>query len=88
VLRARLAAQQAAMRMDDADPGPALARRRGHPAARDLGAPDVEAIAPGCAAAHAMHGRVDEGLADLRAAMSIADQLRNLQAGSSGRRRS
>ncbi len=81
ILRARLTAQQAAMRMDDADAGPALAlAEEAIRAGRDLGAPDVEAIALGVRGrALAMHGRVDEGLADLRAAVAIADQLHNLQ---------
>jgi DNA-binding CsgD family transcriptional regulator len=81
VLRARLTAQQAAMRMDEADAGPALGlAAEAIRAARDLGAPDVEAIALGVRGRTlAMHGRVDEGLADLRAAVAIADQLHNLQ---------
>ncbi len=80
-LRARLEAQQAAMRMDDADAEPALALAESAiRAARELGALDIEAIALGVRGRTlALHGRVDEGLADLRAAISIADAIGNLQ---------
>lgn len=80
-LRARLTAQRAAMGMDASDPAPALALAdEAIRAGRALGAPDIEAIALGVRGRTlAMHGRVDEGLASLRAAVAIADALENLQ---------
>lgn len=80
-LRARLIAQRAAMRMDEADAGPALALADDAiRAARDLDAPDIEAIALGVRGrTRALHGEVDAGLADLRAAVAIADRIENLQ---------
>ncbi|MEW6225919.1 MAG: AAA family ATPase [Chloroflexota bacterium] len=80
-LRAMLTAQQAAMRMAEAEPGPALELAdRAIRAARELGARDVEAIALGVRGRTlATHGQVDEGLASLRSAVAIADELHNLQ---------
>jgi DNA-binding CsgD family transcriptional regulator len=80
-LRARLTAQQAAMHMDDVDPARALELAgTAIRTARRLRATDIEAIALGVRGRTlAMHGRVDEGLADLRAAVAIADDIRNLQ---------
>ena len=80
-LEARLSAQAAAMRMDEADPGPAMdlaetALRQ----ARDAGAADVEALALGIQGRIlATHGRVDDGIASLREALAIADALGALQ---------
>ncbi len=80
-LEARLSAQAAAMRMDEADPGPAMdlaetALRQ----ARDAGAADVEALALGIQGRIlATHGRVDDGIASLREAVAIADALGSLQ---------
>ncbi len=80
-LRARLTAQQAAMHMDDADPARALELAgTAIRAARRLRATDIEAIALGVRGrTQAVHGRVDAGLADLRAAVAIADEIQNLQ---------
>jgi DNA-binding CsgD family transcriptional regulator len=79
--RAMLTAQQAAMRMAEADAGPALELAdRAIRAARELGARDVEAIALGVRGRTlATHGHIDEGIASLRAAVAIADDLHNLQ---------
>ncbi len=80
-LRTRLTAQQAAMRMDEADPGPALALADAAiRASRAIGAPDIEAIALGVRGRTlSIHGQVDEGLASMRAAVRIADGLDSLQ---------
>jgi hypothetical protein len=89
-LRARLTAEWAAVRMEDADPSPVLALTdEALAAARSIEATDVEALALGVRGRTlAMHGRVDEGVADLRAAVRLADGLGSLQGRLVGRRRS
>ena len=79
--RARLLAERAAMRMDEADPRAAedLAEEA-IGIARRVGALDVEALGLGILGRSlATHGRVDEGIANLRAAVGIADRIGNLQ---------
>ena len=80
-LRAMLHAQSAAVRMDEADPAPALALAGEAIAmARVSGAADVEALALGVLGrTQATHGRVDEGLASLRQAIALADAVGSLQ---------
>ena len=79
-LRARLTAQRAAMRMDDADPGPALALAdEALGLALAIGAQDAEALALGVRGRTlATHGDLDAGLADLRAGIELADAMDNL----------
>ena len=80
-LRARLTAQRAAMRMDDADPDPALALADEALAlAVAIGARDVEALALGVRGRTlATHGDLDAGLASLRAGIELSELLGNLQ---------
>ena len=80
-LRALLTAQRAAMRMDDADPGPALALAdEALQLARAIGAQDAEALALGVRGrTRATHGDLDDGLADLRSGIALADAMGNLQ---------
>ena len=80
-LRALLTAQQAAIRMDEPDPAPALELAdTAADMARAAGSPEVEALALGVRGrALAMHGRVDDGIESLRAAVAIADAVGSLQ---------
>ena len=69
------------MRMDDADPGPALALAdEALELAVATGARDVEALALGVRGRTlATHGALDAGLASLRAGIELSDALGNLQ---------
>ena len=79
--RARLTAQRAAVHMDDADPALALALAdEALGLAVAIGAQDAEALALGIRGRTlATHGDLDAGLADLRAAIALADATDNLQ---------
>src|SRR3954452_13657871 len=80
-LRGMLLAQSAALRMDEADPGPALAlAHRAVELSQASGARDVEALALGVLGrTQATHGEVDEGLASLREATAVAEEVGSLQ---------
>ena len=79
-LRALLTAQQAAMHMDEPDPAPALDLADAAAGmARTAGSAEVEALALGVRGRTlAMHGRVDDGIESLRAAVAIADAVGSL----------
>jgi DNA-binding CsgD family transcriptional regulator len=80
-LRAMLLAQSAAVRMDEADPAPAIAlAEEAVELARSAGVRDVEALAVGVLGRIlATHGRVGEGLDRLREAVAVAEAVGSLQ---------